>query len=219
MCWLTDKFTSVNRPVREGTPSPFLYGHLQEQRFVGQSGVGTHGALLYILTARCPAANPGDLWGLVALLGHANLNTVMTYIEPRLEDLAERMERARSKDKGEASALDGTARIFPCLLYSGSIPPPGKDDGDSIRQQPQSTGNGEERYADQLTTDVQGEYLLAQGARFHCLPAQQLLPACHEEELKPKVSPQAHGHMLFRTTFNALFKLRRLFFPLLFIIH
>ncbi len=37
--------------------------------------------------------NPGDLRGLAALLGHAHLNTVMIYTEPRLEDLAERMER------------------------------------------------------------------------------------------------------------------------------
>ena len=30
-----------------------------------------------------------------ALLGYASLNTVMVYTEPRLEDLAERMERIR----------------------------------------------------------------------------------------------------------------------------
>ena len=33
------------------------------------------------------------LRGLAELLGHASLNTVMVYTEPRLEDLAERMER------------------------------------------------------------------------------------------------------------------------------
>lgn len=38
-------------------------------------------------------ANPSDLRGLAALLGHSSLNTVMVYTEPRLEDLAERMER------------------------------------------------------------------------------------------------------------------------------
>ena len=32
---------------------------------------------------------------MAALLGHANLNTVMIYTEPRLEDLAERMERVK----------------------------------------------------------------------------------------------------------------------------
>jgi len=38
-------------------------------------------------------ANPGDVRGLAALLGHASLNTVMVYTEPRLGDLAERMEK------------------------------------------------------------------------------------------------------------------------------
>ena len=38
-------------------------------------------------------ANPGDLRGLAALLGYANLDTVMIYTEPRLEDLAARLEQ------------------------------------------------------------------------------------------------------------------------------
>ncbi|MCP4045449.1 MAG: hypothetical protein GY732_05610, partial [Gammaproteobacteria bacterium] len=37
--------------------------------------------------------NPADLRGLARLLGHANLNTVMIYTEPTMNDLAERMER------------------------------------------------------------------------------------------------------------------------------
>jgi site-specific recombinase XerD len=36
--------------------------------------------------------NSGDLRGLAALLGHSDLNTVMLYTEPSLEDLAQRME-------------------------------------------------------------------------------------------------------------------------------
>ena len=36
--------------------------------------------------------NPGDLRGLAALLGHANLNRVMIYTESRLANLAERMK-------------------------------------------------------------------------------------------------------------------------------
>ena len=63
----------------------------------------------YALAARLPAfgphalrhtfatlylkANPGDVRGLAALLGHSSLNTVMIYTEPRLGDLAERMEK------------------------------------------------------------------------------------------------------------------------------
>ncbi len=64
----------------------------------------------YALAARLPAfgphalrhtfatlylkANPGDVRGLAALLGHSSLNTVMIYTEPRLGDLAERMEKS-----------------------------------------------------------------------------------------------------------------------------
>jgi site-specific recombinase XerD len=36
--------------------------------------------------------NPGDLRGLAALLGHSDLNTVMLYTEPSLDELAQRME-------------------------------------------------------------------------------------------------------------------------------
>jgi integrase/recombinase XerC len=38
-------------------------------------------------------ANPDDLRGLAALLGHSDLNTVMIYTEPTQQDLANRMER------------------------------------------------------------------------------------------------------------------------------
>ena len=38
-------------------------------------------------------ANPDDVRGLARLLGHANLNTVMIYTEPDLDDLARRIER------------------------------------------------------------------------------------------------------------------------------
>ncbi len=50
-------------------------------------------ALRHTFAARYLEANPDDLRGLAALLGHANLNTVMIYTEPRIEDLTERMER------------------------------------------------------------------------------------------------------------------------------
>lgn len=49
--------------------------------------------LRHTFATRYLAGNPDDLRGLATLLGHANLNTVMIYTEPRLEDLAERMER------------------------------------------------------------------------------------------------------------------------------
>ena len=50
-------------------------------------------ALRHTFATRYLEANPDDLRGLAALLGHANLDTVMIYTEPRVEDLAERMER------------------------------------------------------------------------------------------------------------------------------
>jgi integrase/recombinase XerC len=61
-------------------------------RRAGVAPFGPH-ALRHTFATRYLAANPGDLRGLAALLGHSNLNTVMIYTEPRLEDLAQRMER------------------------------------------------------------------------------------------------------------------------------
>jgi len=61
-------------------------------RRAGVAPFGPH-VLRHTFATRYLAANPGDLRGLAALLGHSNLNTVMIYTEPRLEDLAQRMER------------------------------------------------------------------------------------------------------------------------------
>jgi site-specific recombinase XerC len=49
--------------------------------------------LIHSLAACYLVADPDDLRGLAAPLGHANLNTVMIYTEPRLDDLAERVGR------------------------------------------------------------------------------------------------------------------------------
>jgi integrase/recombinase XerC len=38
-------------------------------------------------------ANPDDLCGLVELLGHSDLITVMIYTKPSRQDLADRLER------------------------------------------------------------------------------------------------------------------------------
>ena len=56
---------------------------------------GPH-ALRHTFATRYLAANPGEVRGLAALLGHASLNTVMVYTEPRLGDLAEKMEKVDS---------------------------------------------------------------------------------------------------------------------------
>lgn len=44
-------------------------------------------------------ANPDDLRGLAALLGHSDLSTVMIYTEPSTADLARRMERVTAVDQ------------------------------------------------------------------------------------------------------------------------
>jgi integrase/recombinase XerC len=52
--------------------------------------------LRHTFATRYLAANPDDLRGLARLLGHANLNTVMLYTEPSMDDLRARMERVES---------------------------------------------------------------------------------------------------------------------------
>lgn len=54
--------------------------------------IGPH-TLRHTFATRYLQANPGDIRGLAALLGHANLATTMIYTEPDLDDLADRMER------------------------------------------------------------------------------------------------------------------------------
>jgi site-specific recombinase XerD len=52
--------------------------------------------LRHTMATRYLAANPDDLRGLAAILGHADLNTVMIYTEPSTADLAARMEKAEN---------------------------------------------------------------------------------------------------------------------------
>lgn len=42
--------------------------------------------------------NPGDVRGLAAILGHTNLDTVMIYTEPSIDDLTKRMEKIDTFD-------------------------------------------------------------------------------------------------------------------------
>lgn len=58
----------------------------------GIESVGPH-ILRHTFATEYLRANPDDLRGLAALLGHSHLNTVMIYTEPSLDDLADRMER------------------------------------------------------------------------------------------------------------------------------
>ena len=68
-------------------------------KYAHQAGIEAFSphALRHTFATRYLDVNPGDLGGLAALLGHANLNMVMIYTEPRLEDLAERMERVEQE--------------------------------------------------------------------------------------------------------------------------
>jgi site-specific recombinase XerD len=61
-------------------------------RLEGIVGLSPH-TLRHTFATRYLAANPDDLRGLAALLGHRNLNTVMIYTEPTQDALAERVER------------------------------------------------------------------------------------------------------------------------------
>jgi site-specific recombinase XerD len=58
----------------------------------GLASVTPH-MLRHTFATRYLKANPDDLRGLARLLGHSNLNTVMIYTEPTMNDLADRMER------------------------------------------------------------------------------------------------------------------------------
>jgi integrase/recombinase XerD len=62
------------------------------------SAIGPH-VLRHTFATRYLKANPGDLRGLAALLGHVSINTVMIYTEPTLADLADRMEKVESGGK------------------------------------------------------------------------------------------------------------------------
>ena len=62
----------------------------------GLDPFGPH-VLRHTFGSRYLAANPGDLRGLAAFLGHASLITVMIYTEPDLDDLAARMERVETQ--------------------------------------------------------------------------------------------------------------------------
>ena len=61
-------------------------------RLAGLDTIGPH-ILRHTFATLYLRANPDDLRGLAALLGHSDLNTVMIYTEPTLTDLTTRMEK------------------------------------------------------------------------------------------------------------------------------
>ena len=60
---------------------------------IDESQVSPH-VLRHTMATRYLEANPDDLRGLAAILGHKSLDTVMIYTMPSTDDLAGRMERA-----------------------------------------------------------------------------------------------------------------------------
>ncbi len=65
------------------------------QAGLNESLISPH-ILRHTFATRYLKANSDDLRGLAAILGHANLNTVMIYTEPSTEDLAARMAKAEA---------------------------------------------------------------------------------------------------------------------------
>ena len=80
-------------PLRDRGSVLYLLKKYAFQAGLDESLVSPH-VLRHTFATLYLAANPDDLRGLAAILGHANLNTVMIYTEPTTEDLAARMERA-----------------------------------------------------------------------------------------------------------------------------
>jgi integrase/recombinase XerC len=80
-------------PLRDRSAVFYLLKKYARQAELDPDLVSPH-VLRHTFATRYLAANPDDLRGLAAILGHANLNTIMIYTEPTTEDLAARMERA-----------------------------------------------------------------------------------------------------------------------------
>jgi site-specific recombinase XerD len=59
--------------------------------YAGIPKVSPH-QLRHTFATRYLQRNPGDLRGLATLMGHSDLNTVMLYTEPSLDDLRQRMD-------------------------------------------------------------------------------------------------------------------------------
>ncbi len=77
-------------PLRSRTT---IWDILQKYAYQARiDGFGPH-TLRHTFATRYLEANPGDMRGLAALLGHARLDTVMIYTEPSFEDLGKRMAR------------------------------------------------------------------------------------------------------------------------------
>ena len=93
-------------PRKENADAPLwlgIRGELKHRRSIfrilskytqmaGLPSIGPH-ILRHTFAYQYLQANPDDIRGLAALLGHSRINTVMIYTQPSLEDLNRRMER------------------------------------------------------------------------------------------------------------------------------
>lgn len=84
-------------PLRDRSAVFYMLKKYARQAELDPDLISPH-VLRHTFATRYLKANPDDLRGLAAILGHANLNTVMIYTEPTTEDLAARMERAEVTD-------------------------------------------------------------------------------------------------------------------------
>ena len=80
-------------PLKDRGSVLYLLKKYAFQAGMDESLVSSH-ILRHTLASRYLTTNPGDLRGLAAILGHSNLNTVLIYTEPSVQDLANRMEQA-----------------------------------------------------------------------------------------------------------------------------
>lgn len=80
-------------PLRDRGSVLYILKKYAFQAGLDETLISPH-VLRHSFATRYLAANPGDLRGLAAILGHGNLNTVMIYTEPTIDDLAGRMARA-----------------------------------------------------------------------------------------------------------------------------
>lgn len=80
-------------PLRDPSGVYRMLQNYARRAGIDESLVSPH-VLRHTMATRYLAANPGDLRGLAAILGHRSLDTVMIYTAPSTDDLAGRMERA-----------------------------------------------------------------------------------------------------------------------------
>jgi site-specific recombinase XerD len=80
-------------PLRDRTGVFNLLKKYARQAGLDPDLISPH-VLRHTFATRYLTANLDDLRGLAAIMGHANLNTVMIYTEPTIADLATRMEKA-----------------------------------------------------------------------------------------------------------------------------